>query len=122
MLKSYELRARRAVEKLNQAQFAKKLGISRERLIKIERDEINPDKKIEARYDELYKGQRLIHISFERGADCPFCTGFGHRIWRDEKNPERDVYECTDCDRVYRARESWCLTDEDWLRISKQQK
>jgi DNA-binding XRE family transcriptional regulator len=122
MLESAELRARRAVEKISQATFAKVLGISRERLIAIERDETRPDGKIEEAYNKLYNGQRLINISFERGADCPFCTEVGRRVWHDEKNPERDIYECVKCDRVYRARDSWHLTEEDWLRISKKQK
>jgi transcriptional regulator with XRE-family HTH domain len=107
MLTTAEVRARRAVEKLSQAEFARKLGISRERLINIESDKINPDEKIEVRYNELYKGERIINITWTRGADCPKCGGFGRRIWRDESNPERDVYECVDCDRVYRAREAW---------------
>ena len=112
MLESYELRARRAIEKKSQAKFAKDLGISRERLIRIERDKERPDAKIEASYDKIYGGQRLINITFERGADCPRCGGAGNRIWRDESNPERDVYECASCDLVYRARDYWRLVND----------
>jgi transcriptional regulator with XRE-family HTH domain len=116
-----ELKARRAVEKLSQQDFAKMLGISQNYLSEIETGHKKVSKALEAKYSRLYPSP-LINITWSRGADCPFCTGDGRRIWRDEKNPERDVYECADCDRVYRARESWCLTDEDWLRLSKQQR
>jgi len=113
MLTSAEIRARRAVENLNQRDFAEKLRISREKLIKIEREDIEPDEVVEAHYDALYGKQRLINITFERGADCPKCGGAGSRIWRDERNPERDVYECADCDCVYRAREAWGISNKE---------
>jgi transcriptional regulator with XRE-family HTH domain len=120
-LRIEELRARRAIEKLSQGEFAKKLGISRSYLAKLELESVPITDKLELRYNELYRDERLIApITFTRGADCPYCTGVGHRIWRDERNPERDVYECTKCDRVYRARESWQLTDKDWLRITRE--
>jgi len=117
-LKSYEIRARRAVEKLTQDQFAKKLGISRQHLIDIEADKVRKiGAEIERRYDELYNGHRLISITWSRGVSCPYPDCFDKdnldekRVWPEDASPDRDVlndvYVCNSCMRTFTVRQAW---------------
>lgn len=115
MLNGQELRFRRALNNLSQKELAEKLQISRQFLHKLENDLAKSSKTLEARYDAAFGSKRITDLfrihDLERGADCPYCGGFGSRIWRDETNPERDVYACADCDDVWRAGKVWALTD-----------
>jgi DNA-binding XRE family transcriptional regulator len=110
MLRAEEVRARRAVERLTQAEFAKKLSISRQRLNELEQERIVPSKKIEARYDELYKGKRLIQIEFTRGVECPRCYGTSPLELLNDPADELDkIYRCKDCGYYFTVGESWSL-------------
>ena len=109
MLKSYELRARRAVEKLSQDEFAKKLGISRERLIAIEReDNMTVDDKIEATYNKLYP-KRLLNITFKRGVGCTNCGESRLELLNDPEDELEKIYRCKDCGCVFTVGQSFGL-------------
>ena len=110
MLRAEEIRARRAVERLTQAEFAKKLNISRQRLNEIEQERIVASKKIEARYDELYEGKRLIQWTFERGVECPRCHGISPLEKLNEPEDKLNtIYRCRDCGYYFTTGESWGL-------------
>jgi DNA-binding XRE family transcriptional regulator len=103
MLEDYELGARRAVEHATQKAFAKKLHISRQYLARIEAGKVRKlSKKLEARYNTLYGGKRLIQIEFYTPLSCPYCG----RDVEEGKEPKRvhmgktrqdDVYLCPIC-------------------------
>jgi transcriptional regulator with XRE-family HTH domain len=107
MLSDYELRARRAVERSTQEAFAKKLKISRQFLNRIESGKVlKLSKKLEARYNELYGGKRLISVDFYVPPPCINCG----RDVPEDKEPkrvhmgetrDRDVYLCPNCGEYF---------------------
>lgn len=116
MIDQYEIRARRAVLHMTQAQFAQKLGVTRQYLNKIESGKIEQiSRSFERRYDTRFP-ERLINIRFKRGVMCPFCVDtelppqridFGER-----DDSDSDVYQCRACKRKFTQREAFRLLDE----------
>jgi len=107
VLDALELSARRIQEKLTQADFAKKLGISQSYLTGLERGLIKVSDKLEKRYDRLYP-KRLTSITFKRGIECPKCHGTSPLEKLSEPKDELNtVWHCTDCGYYFTTGESW---------------
>lgn len=113
MLKDYEIRARRAVEKKTQAEFAEMLGISRQHLIDIESGKVKINKELERRYNILYGGKRLITTEWYTPPPCPTCG----RDVPEGKEPVRKHQGATRADDVYQCPICGLYFDtHDWVK------
>jgi DNA-binding XRE family transcriptional regulator len=115
-LKASELRARRAVERLTQKDFAKKIGISRQFLNQLENEEVNVTERIEQLYDAVYNGERLITIvKSERAVVCPNydchteCTPQLVELKDVPQDSLDNVYECPDCHWRFSGRTAFAV-------------
>ena len=96
MLEPTELRARRAVLKVSQAEFANMLGISRQYLNRLETGKAKPSLKLQARYRQLFP-EPLVKVTFGIPLKCPRCGERETERITDSDDASYEIHQCEVC-------------------------